>query len=110
MSPRRGISLREPIFVAFGTLRAHKLRSFLMLLGMILSVATLIVVVSLINGMNQYIENRVANMGANVFLLSRFGVITNAEDFTKAVRRNRLITWDDYEDLKANLKLPQAIG
>jgi putative ABC transport system permease protein len=81
-----------------------------MLLGIILSVATLIVVVALINGTNQYIQNRVANMGANVFLLSRFGVITNAEDFTKAMRRNRPIKWDDYEDLKANLKLPQAIG
>jgi putative ABC transport system permease protein len=96
--------------VALGTLRAHKLRSFLMLLGVILSVSTLIVVVSLINGTNQYIQNRVANMGANVFLLSRFGVITNAEDFTKALRRNRIITWEDYEDLRENLKLPQAIG
>lgn len=96
--------------MALGTLRSHKLRSFLMLLGVILSVSTLIVVVSLINGTNQYIQDRVANMGANVFLLSRFGVITNAEDFTKAMRRNRLITWEDYEDLRANLKLPQAIG
>jgi putative ABC transport system permease protein len=110
MSPRRGFSLREPIFVALGTLRAHKLRSFLMLLGIILSVSTLIVVVSLINGTNQYIQNRVANMGANVFLLSRFGVITNAEEFTKALRRNRNITWADYEDLRDNLKLPNAIG
>ncbi len=98
------------MFVALGTLRAHKLRSFLMLLGIILSVSTLIVVVSLINGTNQYIQNRVANMGANVFLLSRFGIITNAEDFTKAMRRNRNITWEDYEDLSENLKLPQAIG
>jgi putative ABC transport system permease protein len=110
MPPRRGLSLREPVFVALGTLRAHKLRSFLMLLGIILSVSTLIVVVSLINGTNQYIQNRVANMGANVFLLSRFGIITNAEDFTKAMRRNRNITWEDYEDLSQNLKLPQAIG
>src|SRR4051812_12100389 len=110
MSPRRGTSLREPVFVALGTLRAHKLRSFLMLLGIILSVSTLIVVVSLINGTNQYIQNRVANMGANVFLLSRFGIITNAEDFTKAMRRNKNVTWADYEDLRDNLKLPQAIG
>ncbi len=102
--------MREPVFVALGTLRAHKLRSFLMLLGIILSVSTLIVVVSLINGTNLYIQNRVANMGANVFLLSRFGIITNAEEFTKAMRRNKNITWDDYEDLRENLKLPQAIG
>src|SRR5512143_1267778 len=110
MSPRRGISLREPISVALSTLRAHKLRSFLTLLGIILSVSALIIVVSFINGTNMYIQNRVANMGANVFLLSRFGIITNAEEFTKAMRRNKNITWDDYEDLRSNLKLPQAIG
>ena len=110
MSPRRGISLREPIAVALGTLRAHKLRSFLTLLGIILSVSALIIVVSFINGTNLYIQDRVANMGANVFLLSRFGIITNAEEFTKAMRRNRNITWEDYEDLKDNLKLPQSIG
>ncbi len=96
--------------VAVGTLVTHKMRSFLTLLGIILSVAALISVVSFINGTNLYIQDRVANMGANVFLLNRFGVITNAEEFTKAMRRNRNITWDDYEDLRDNLKLPQAIG
>jgi putative ABC transport system permease protein len=96
--------------VAIGTLVAHKMRSFLTLLGIILSVSALIIVVAFINGTNLYIQDRVANMGANVFLLNRFGVITNAEDFTKAMRRNRNITWEDYEDLRDNLKLPQAIG
>jgi putative ABC transport system permease protein len=110
MSPRRGISIREPLAVAIGTLLAHKMRSFLTLLGIILSVSALIIVVAFINGTNLYIQDRVANMGANVFLLNRFGVITNAEEFTKAMRRNRNITWEDYEDLRDNLKLPQAIG
>jgi putative ABC transport system permease protein len=110
MPVRRGFSVREPIFVALNTLRAHKLRSFLTLLGIILSVSALIVVVAFINGTNLYIQNRVANMGANVFLVERFGIITNAEDFTKAVRRNRNITWEDFEDLRDNLKMPKAVG
>jgi putative ABC transport system permease protein len=110
MPKRRGFSIREPIFVALSTLRAHKLRSFLMLLGIILSVSTLIIVVSLIRGTNQYIQNRVANMGANVFLVERFGIITNAADFVKASRRNRQITYDDFEDLRDNLKLPSNVG
>jgi putative ABC transport system permease protein len=110
MPARRGFSIREPIFVALSTLRAHKLRSFLMLLGIILSVSTLIVVVSLIRGTNQYIQNRVANMGANVFLVDRYGIITNAEDFVKATRRNKPITYDDYQDLRDNLKLPKNVG
>ncbi len=96
--------------IALSTIRAHKMRSFLTLLGVILSVATLIFVVALIEGTNRYIADRVANMGSNVFLVARFPVITNAADFTKALRRNKLITWEDYEALKANMKLPEAVG
>lgn len=92
------------------TMRAHKLRSFLMLLGIILSVSTLIVVVALIEGTNRYIAERVANMGTNVFLVVRFPIITNAEDFVKALRRNKNITWEDYESLRDHLKLPKGVG
>jgi len=106
----RGLSLREPAVVALQTMRAHKLRSFLMLLGVILSVSTLILVVSLLEGTNRYIADRVANLGSNVFLITRFGLITNAEDFVKATRRNRDITWEDFEALRDHLKLPQAVG
>ena len=91
-SAKRRVSLREPLDVALETLWAHKLRSFLMLLGIILSVATLITVVALIEGANQYIASRVANLGANVFVVERFGLITELEDFVKATRRNRMIT------------------
>src|SRR2546427_12215075 len=93
---KRGASLREPVGVALETLRAHKLRSFLMLLGIILSVCTLIVAVALIEGANRYIAARVANMGSNVFLLTRFGIITEFEAFIKATRRNKHITLDAY--------------
>jgi len=106
----RGLSLREPAVVALQTMRAHKLRSFLMLLGVILSVSTLILVVSLIEGTNRYIADRVANLGSNVFLVTRFGLITNAEDFVKATRRNKDVTWEDFEALRDNLKLPKAVG
>ena len=101
---------REPIGVALETLRAHKMRSFLMLLGIILSVSTLIVVISLISGVNQYIADRVANLGSNVFLLTRFPLITDVEEFVKANRRNKKVTWDDYEALRANLKLAERVG
>ncbi len=66
------IHLREPVVVALEALRAHKLRSFLMLLGIVLSVSTLIMVVSLISGVNLYVANRIANLGSNVFLVLRY--------------------------------------
>ena len=107
---KRRVPLREPIGVALETLRAHKMRSFLMLLGIILSVATLIVVVALISGVNQYIANKVANLGSNAFTVMRFPVITEIEELVKALRRNKLVTWEDYEALRENLKLPQRVG
>jgi putative ABC transport system permease protein len=102
--------LREPIEVALETLRVHKLRSFLMLLGIILSVSTLIVVIALIAGVNRYIADRVANLGSNVFLVTRFPIITEVEELVKATRRNKIVTWEDYEALRDNLKLPLRVG
>ena len=104
------INLREPISVALATLWEHKLRSFLMLLGIILSVSTLILVVSLISGVNLYIANRVANLGSNVFLVARFPILTDVTAVVKATRRNKSITWDDYEYLRDNMKLPERVG
>ncbi|HYL63015.1 MAG TPA: ABC transporter permease [Candidatus Methylomirabilis sp.] len=107
---KRRVPLKEPVGVAVETLLAHKLRSFLMLLGIILSVATLIVVIALISGVNQYIANKVANLGSNAFTVMRFPIITEMEELVKATRRNKIITWEDYEALKDNLKLPAHIG
>ena len=91
-------------------MRAHKLRSFLVLLGVILSVSTLILVVALITGMDQYFAERVANLGSNVFLINKLGIISDSAEFVKAVRRNRDITWDDFEALRDGLKMPKNVG
>jgi putative ABC transport system permease protein len=104
------IQLREPFFVALETLRAHKMRSFLMLLGIVLSVSTLIMVVALISGVNLYVSNRIANLGSNVFLVLRYPIITDMDELVKAMRRNKPITWDDYSYLRDNSKLAIRVG
>jgi putative ABC transport system permease protein len=103
-------TFREPAVIALQTMRAHKLRSFLVLLGVILSVSTLILVVALISGMNQYFAERVANLGSNVFIINKLGIISDSADYVKAVRRNRDITWEDFEALRDGLKLPRNVG
>ncbi|HEY1730980.1 MAG TPA: ABC transporter permease, partial [Terriglobales bacterium] len=102
--------LREPTLIALQNMRAHKLRSFLMLLGIILSVSTLILVIALISGMNEYFATKVANLGSNVFLIHKFPIISDAKELLTATRRNRDISWDDYEALRDNLKLPKGVG
>jgi putative ABC transport system permease protein len=109
-SSRRGVSLKEPMLIALETLRSHKLRSFLTLLGIILSVSTLIVVVSMVEGTNKYVADKVANFGSNVFLVMRFPIITSREMFVKLDRINKNITWDDYEYVRDNMTLAKAVG
>ncbi len=104
------IHIREPFFIALETLRAHKMRSFLMLLGIVLSVSTLIMVIALISGVNLYVANRIANLGSNVFLVLRYPIITDMDQLVKAMRRNKPITWDDYEFLRDNSKLAIRVG
>lgn len=109
-TPRRGISLREPMLIALETLRTHKLRSFLTLLGVILSVSTLIVVVSLVEGTNKYVADKIANFGANAYLVMQYPIVTSQEVFVKLQRTNRKITWDDYEYVRDNMTLAKAVG
>src|SRR5216684_916071 len=104
------LNLREPASVALETLRAHKLRSFLMLLGIVLSVSTLIMVVSLISGVNLYVATRIANLGSNVFLVTRFPILTDINEIVKATRRNKVVTWEDYTYLRDNMKLALRVG
>lgn len=109
-SPRRGVSLKEPTMIALETLRQHKLRSFLTLLGVILSVCTLIVVVSMVQGANKYVAEKVADFGSNVFLVMRFPLITSAEQYVKLARSNKNVTWDDYEYVRDNMSLADSVG
>ena len=105
------VTAREAFWIALEALRAHKLRSFLTLLGVVIATTTLIVVMSVINGMNLYIADHVANLGANVFILSQFqwGHSTY-EEWLKAQRRNKPLRIEDYEFLKENLPDYKNIG
>lgn len=107
---RRKISLKEPLFIALETLRTHKLRSFLTLLGVILSVSTLIVVVSMVNGTNQYVADKIANFGSNVFLVEQYPIVTSQEQFVKLQRTNKKVTYEDFEYVRDNMTLADAVG
>ena len=107
---KRWFPVREPVVIALEALRAHKLRSFLTLLGIIIAVTTLIGVVSIVEGMNTYVAERVANLGSNTFYLNRYGLITNLKDFLEARRRNKKLTLEDYDYLRERLTLAEAVG
>jgi len=103
------VTFSETLKLALSALRAHKLRSFLTLLGVILAVTTLVAVMSVIAGLNLYVADRIANLGANVFLVHRFGIITSEDQWIKAQKRPN-ITYEDYERLRDNMKLASAVA
>ena len=97
------VTVIETFRLALDALRAHKLRSFLTLLGVILAVATLVAVMSVVAGLNFYVADRVANLGANVYLVDRFGIITSQDAWIKAQKRP-LVTLEEYQRLRESMK------
>ena len=101
----RGELLRE----ALRAIRAHALRSFLTLLGIIIGVATLVGVVSVIAGLNTFVRERVIRLAPDVYVLQKFGIITSREEFLDALKR-RDIDWNDYLVIQRNLTLSDEIA
>jgi putative ABC transport system permease protein len=104
------VTAREAFWIALEALRSHKLRSFLTLLGVVIATTTLIVVMSVVNGMNLYIAEHIANLGTNTFVLHQFQWAQGFDSFLDARRRNKPIRVDDYEYLRDNLQGYQEIG
>ena len=92
----------EALKLALSSVLSHKLRSFLTLLGVIFGVATVIVVVSLIEGFNSYVDEKIANIGTNAFAVRKFSIedFSSVEALQTARRRNKDVTLDDLAALK----------
>ena len=87
----------EALKLALSSILSHKLRSFLTLLGVIFGVATVIVVVSLIEGFNAYVDEKIANIGTNAFAIGKYSIddFSSVEALNAARRRNKDITLED---------------
>ena len=86
------MKLIETIKLALAAIWAHKLRSALTLLGIIIGVAAVVVVVSLIQGFNTYVDEKIANIGSNSFTIYRFDFFKdfkNTDTIAAAQRRNK---------------------
>jgi putative ABC transport system permease protein len=103
----------ETLKLAVAAIWAHKLRSALTLLGMIVGVTAFVVVVSLIEGFNRYVDEKIAGIGAKSFTVQRFNPLEDFKDtdtIAAAQRRNKDLTMEDYEYLKERTALIDKIG
>jgi putative ABC transport system permease protein len=91
----------ESILIALRSLVANKLRSILTLIGVIIGVMTVIAVVSIISGMNRYVEAEISSMGSTTFLIQKFSLTLSNEEFFEQMKRKDL-TLEDMEAIERN--------
>lgn len=104
---RSSASFFEAAAVALDSLRNSKLRSFLTLLGIILSTTTLISVMSAINGLEDFVANSATTMGSDGFRVVRFAFIGNFDPkkFLEYQRKNPQLSPEEFNYLKNKLTL-----
>jgi len=92
--------------IALRSIQAHKMRSFLNLLGIIIAVTTIIAVISVVSGLNKYAADVISGLGPNTMIFSKFGIIRSRAAFFEALKRKD-ITEDDVEAVRR--LVPQAL-
>jgi len=103
----------EGIRIALHALWANKLRTLLTLLGNIVGTMSVIAVVSLIGGIDDYVRYQVAEQGSNVFSIERFNVfeaITDLDAFLEALARNETLRLADAEYIRDMVPSAAVVG
>src|ERR1700734_1893680 len=92
------LALSDNLAQCFSALRGHKLRASLTALGLTMGVATLITVMTIVQGANLYVEQKIANLGTNVFQIARTPfAVTDFTIIIKALKYKKI----EVEDMTA---------
>jgi putative ABC transport system permease protein len=101
------LAIRDNLVQCFGALRAHKLRASLTMLGLTMGVATLITVMTIVQGANLYVEQKIANLGTNVFQIARTPfAVTDFNIIIKALKYKKI----ELDDMRAVAEACTACG
>jgi putative ABC transport system permease protein len=104
------LAIRDNLEQGFSALRAHKMRTSLTMLGLTMGVATLITVMTLVQGANLYVEKKIANLGTNVFQIARTPfAVTDFTIVLKALKYKR-IELDDMRAVEEGCRECEEVG
>jgi putative ABC transport system permease protein len=104
------MEFKEAVKIALQSLWANKLRSVLTLLGVVIGVASVIAVVTLVNGANTYVTTKFSRYGADVFTVSKMPqIITSPEDYQRYQKRKNIL-FPDFKYVQDNCKRCVGIG
>ena len=98
------MELKEAFSLALQSLWANKLRSVLTLLGVVIGVASVIAVVTLVNGANMFVVKKFSSYGSDVFTLTKApSFSTNPDDYQKYAKRKNIL-FSDYQYVEENCR------
>lgn len=103
----------DAFLIAVKSILEHKLRAFLTLIGIIIGVAAVIVVAASISGLKTYVVETASKvLGSNHFMITRMASMGRMadEEFERRNRRNKDITWEEYEYVSENCQLCSYVG
>jgi len=104
------MNISEAIRIALFSLWANKLRSFLTLLGIVIGVSAVIAVVTFESGINGYVAEKIFNLGADVFIVSKMGnVVTDPDQFIEGNKRKD-VTMEHYEAIAQGCTACTLVG
>jgi putative ABC transport system permease protein len=99
----------EAVKLALQSLWANKLRSILTLVGVVMGVASVIMVITLTNTANDYMGSKVTGYGADVFTIQREGLIFGPDDYAKFQKR-KILKLDDYQAIREGCTHCKEVG
>ncbi|MGB7211672.1 MAG: ABC transporter permease [Gemmatimonadales bacterium] len=105
----------DAIRMALHTIVSQKLKSFFSMIGVLIGVTFLIAVVSIITGMNKYMEDKFANtlIGLNTFQLSQFPQLQTGnvtQDMWREWQRRPRISYADADYVQARVQTPITVA
>ncbi len=104
------MNISEAVRIALQSLWANKLRSFLTLLGIVIGVSAVIAVVTFESGINGYVAEKIFNLGADVFIISKMGnVVTDPEKFIEGNKRKN-VTLEEYDAVAQGCTACKIVG
>src|SRR5438477_3375856 len=103
-------AIRDNFAECLSSIRAHKLRAALTVLGLTMGVATLITVMTIVQGANLYVEQKVANLGTDVFQIARTPFAVMDFNAINKALRNKNILVEDMEAVAASCPHCQYVG
>jgi putative ABC transport system permease protein len=100
----------EAIRVALQSLWANKLRTVLTLIGVVIGVASVIAIITLVNGANRFVATKISGYGSDVLTVTQMSsIIQTAEEYLEQQKRKN-IEFSDYEYIAQTCTRCQSVG